>query len=67
MGKNKQEIEFESLNKDKSGVDYWLHITLLPITNAEGEHSHWISIQREITNEKEREKSSSQLCEGGFY
>lgn len=59
--KNKQEIEFESLNKNKLGEDYWLHITLLPITNTEGEHSHWISIQREITNEKEREKEREQL------
>jgi PAS domain S-box-containing protein len=54
--KNKQEYKFESHNVRKNGEQYWLNITLLPISNIEGEHSHWISIQREITLEKEREK-----------
>ena len=59
--KNKQELEFESHNTRKNGEKYWLNITLLPISNTEGEHSHWISIQREITKEKEREKEREQL------
>ena len=59
--KNKQELEFESYNTRKNGEKYWLNITLLPISNTEGEHSHWISIQREITKEKEREKEREQL------
>ncbi len=59
--KNKQELEFESYNTRKTGEKYWLNITLLPISNIEGEHSHWISIQREITKEKEREKEREQL------
>jgi PAS domain S-box-containing protein len=59
--KNKQEYKFESHNVRKNGEQYWLNITLLPISNIEGEHSHWISIQREITLEKEREKEREQL------
>jgi PAS domain S-box-containing protein len=59
--KNKQEYKFESQNVRKNGEQYWLNITLLPISNIEGEHSHWISIQREITLEKEREKEREQL------
>lgn len=59
--KNKQELEFESYNTHKNGEKYWLNVTLLPISNSEGEHSHWISIQREITKEKEREKEREQL------
>lgn len=59
--KNKQEYKFESHNLRKNGEQYWLNITLLPISNIEGEHSHWISIQREITLEKEREKEREQL------
>jgi PAS domain S-box-containing protein len=59
--KNKQEYKFESQNVRKNGEQYWLNITLLPISNIEGEHSRWISIQREITLEKEREKEREQL------
>jgi hypothetical protein len=32
---------------------------MIPITNKEGEHSHWISIQRDITEEKNREKEKN--------
>jgi light-regulated signal transduction histidine kinase (bacteriophytochrome) len=34
---------------------------MLPITNQEGEHSHWVSIQRDITAEKKQEKEKEQL------
>ncbi len=34
---------------------------MIPITNKEGEHSHWISIQRDITDEKKQEKEKEQL------
>jgi signal transduction histidine kinase len=34
---------------------------MLPITNQEGEHSHWVSIQRDITAEKRQEKEKEQL------
>src|SRR5690606_11274378 len=34
---------------------------MIPITNKEGEHSHWISIQRDITEEKKQEKEKEQL------
>jgi PAS domain S-box-containing protein len=59
--KNKQEFEFEAYNTRKSGENYWLNVTLLPISNIEGDHSHWISIQREITKEKARIKEREQL------
>lgn len=34
---------------------------MIPITNKDNEHSHWISIQRDISKEKEREKEREQL------
>ena len=34
---------------------------MIPVTDKEGEHSHWISIQRDVTVEKEREKEREQL------
>ena len=34
---------------------------MIPITNQEGDHSHWISIQRDITEEKKQEKEKEQL------
>ncbi len=59
--KTKTEFQFETLNHKKTGEDYWVNIVMIPITNQEGEHSHWISIQREITEEKRQEKEKEQL------
>lgn len=59
--KEKQEFKFETLNVKKSGEQYWVNFSMIPITNTEGEHSHWISIQRDITEEKRQEKEKEQL------
>lgn len=59
--RNKKEFKFETLNQKKSGEDYWVNFSMIPITNKEGDHSHWISIQRDITEEKKQEKEKEQL------
>lgn len=59
--KNKKEFKFETLNHKKTGEEYWVNFSMIPITNKEGEHSHWISIQRDITDEKKQEKEKEQL------
>lgn len=59
--KNKKEYKLETLNNKKDGEEYWVNFSMIPITNKEGEHSHWISIQRDITEEKRQEKEKEQL------
>jgi PAS domain S-box-containing protein len=59
--KDKKTFQFESFNTNKSGEGYWVNFIMLPITNQEGEHSHWVSIQRDITAEKKQEKEKEQL------
>lgn len=59
--RKKEEFKFETLNHRKDGEEYWVNFSMIPITNSEGEHSHWISIQRDITEDKHREKEREQL------
>jgi PAS domain S-box-containing protein len=59
--KGRAEFKFETLNQKKNGDGYWVSFSMIPITNQEGEHSHWISIQRDITEEKKQEKEKEQL------
>ena len=59
--KKKEEFIFEALNKRKNKEEYWANISMIPITNKENHHSHWISIQRDISVEKEREKEREHL------
>ena len=59
--KKKEEINFETRNLTKNKQEYWTNITMIPIINKENSNSHWISIQRDISVEKEREKEREQL------
>jgi PAS domain S-box-containing protein len=59
--KKKETFSFESLNKRKDKTEYWVNISMIPITDKDNQHSHWISIQRDISIEKEREKEREQL------
>ena len=56
-----KECFIETLSYKKDGDEYWVNFSMLPVTNVEGEHSHWISIQRDVTEEKEKEKEKEQL------
>ena len=59
--KNYQECFIETVSYKKNGDEYWVNFSMIPVTNKEGEHSHWISIQRDITEEKKQEKEKEQL------
>ncbi|MFN5774313.1 PAS domain-containing protein, partial [Flavobacterium sp.] len=59
--KKKEAFTMETLTKRKDNTIYWVNLSLIPITNHENQHTHWISIQRDITEEKEQEKEREQL------
>lgn len=59
--KNKEEglLEIKCYKKDKT--EFWLRFTMIPIYNSENDLSHWVSIQRDVTDEKNQEKEKEQL------
>ncbi|GEC72627.1 PAS domain S-box-containing protein [Flavobacterium flevense] len=59
--KNKEEglLEIKCYKKDKT--EFWLRFTIIPIYSSENELSHWVSIQRDVTEEKNQEKEKEQL------
>ncbi len=59
--KKKEEFTFETINTNKNNEEYWVNFTMIPITNFDDEHAHWISIQRDISKEKEREEEREHL------
>jgi PAS domain S-box-containing protein len=48
----KQPCEIEVINYTKQGKEYWVSQSNAPIADASGEITHWISIQRDITQNK---------------
>jgi PAS domain S-box-containing protein len=59
--KNKEECLIETISYTKSKDEYWVRYSMIPIFNAENAVSHWISIQRDITEEKKLEKEKEHL------
>lgn len=56
-----KECFVETICYKKNGEEFWLNFSMIPVTNKDGEHSHWISIQRDVTEEKEKIKEREQL------
>lgn len=59
--KDQKECVVEMISYKKNREEFWLHFSMIPIYNSEREISHWISIQRDITDEKRQEKEKEQL------
>lgn len=43
-------------NRSKSGRDYWLDLSMLPLCDDQGEVTHFAAIERDITEQVEREE-----------
>lgn len=55
------------LNSKKNGEKYWVNLRTSPLANENGSFTHWISVERDITKEKEdtleKEKLLKELVE----
>ncbi|MEW6091513.1 MAG: PAS domain S-box protein [Pseudomonadota bacterium] len=59
-----QPVRAELLNYTKAGEAFWLEIDIVPITNEKGENTHWVSIERDVTERhvlEERLRESQKL------
>lgn len=51
-------IRTEILNYTKSGTPYWIELNITPIFDEDGKHTHFMSIERDVTSRKELEKQA---------
>lgn len=58
---NKEECTIETISYKKNHEEYWVRFSMIPIYNSENELSHWVSIRRDVTEEKKQEKEKEQL------
>ena len=59
--KEYRECTIETICYKKDRTNFWISLSMIPVNDKEGRHSHWISIQRDITLEKEKIKEREQL------
>jgi PAS domain S-box-containing protein len=56
-------LQVELLNYRKDGSELWVELSLVPVLDAEGRRSHWVMIQRDITDRR-RADEALQRSEG---
>ena len=51
-------IEVELLNRKKDGTDFWVELSIVPVANERGWYTHWVSVQRDVTERKAAEETA---------
>jgi PAS domain S-box-containing protein len=57
----KEESVIEMIAYTKNHEEFWLRFSMIPVYNSENELSHWVSIQRDVSAERQQEKEKEQL------
>ena len=52
-----QPVRAELINYTKSGQPFWVELDIVPVANAQGWYTHWLSVQRDITERKRAEQA----------
>jgi len=48
-------VRAELINYTKSGGEYWLELDIVPVANDTGRFTHWVAVERDITERKATE------------
>jgi len=48
-----ESITVEMCNYRKDGTEFWVEFSIVPVTNARGWYTQWVSVQRDITVRKQ--------------
>jgi len=52
-----QPVRSELVNYTKSGSEFWVEMDIVPITNEKGGFTHWVAVERDITERKRAEQA----------
>ncbi len=55
-----REVRVELLNYKKDGSEFWIELNIRPVADARGWYTHWVSVQRDIT-ERKRDEAAHRL------
>ena len=50
-----QPYEITTLNYKKNGEEFWTNFTVTPVADEKGWYTHWIAIERDVTDKKIKE------------
>ena len=52
-----QPVRAELINYTKTGEAFWVELDIVPIADAKGGFTHWVSVQRDVTERKRAEQA----------
>lgn len=55
-------ITVELINYTKTGEPFWVELSLTSIANSPGQYTHWVAIERDITERKRAESEIQKLA-----
>lgn len=53
----REPLRVELINYRKDGQPYWVELNSVPVTDAQGQFTHWVSVQRDVTERKRMEQA----------
>ena len=53
-------VEVELINTRRDGTRFWVQLSIVPVANERGWFTHWVSVQRDISERKETESLQRQ-------
>ena len=57
-------VEVELLNVRKDGSEFWVQFIIVPVTDEAGWYTHWVSIQRDVTERRRRVDELNAMVRG---
>ncbi|MDO9336118.1 MAG: EAL domain-containing protein [Caulobacter sp.] len=51
-------VEVELLNRRKDGTEFWVELSIAPVADERGWFTHWVSVQRDVTDRKHAEETT---------
>ena len=55
--------EMTSINYKKTGEEFWINFAVTPVTDETGRPTHWIAIERDVTEQKNKELENELLAQ----
>ena len=54
-------IEVELVNYRKDGSEFWVELSIVPVANEKGWYTHWVSVQRDVSERKQAEELATRV------
>ena len=56
----REPVRVELLNYRKDGSEFWVEVDIVPVADEHGNYTHWVSVQRDVTERRNQEEALSE-------